>query len=100
MIKMSKSPTNETLHAVAIVAFDTSNGRVHGTFVHGSCGEPDEAGIRRSRQRLLSELRDRTGGSVMLDAIEQPLAEFGHGWIEQVDPETRKPVIRHSGELP
>jgi len=100
MIKMSKSPTNETLHAAIIVVFDTSSGRVHGTFVHGSYGEPDEAGIRRSRERLLSELRDRVDSGITLDAIERPLAELGDGWTEQVDPETRKPVIRHGGKLP
>jgi hypothetical protein len=67
MIRMSKGPTNEPLRAVVIVAFDTSNGQVHGTFVHGYHGELDAAGIRRSRDRLLSELRARVDASVPLD---------------------------------
>jgi hypothetical protein len=100
MISMSKSPTNEALHAVVIVAFDTTSGRVHGTFVHGSYGGPDTAGIRHSRERFLSELRDRLDSSVTLDAIEHPLPAVGAGWIEQVDPKTRKPVIRHSTRVP
>ena len=94
MIRMSKSPTNETLHAVVIVAFDTSSGRLHGTFVHGSYGGPDATGVRRSRERLLEDLRGRAASGVTLDAIEHPLAELGDGWIEHVDPKTRKPVMR------
>ncbi len=93
MIRMSKGPKGETLQAVVIVAFDPSSGRVHGSFVHGSHGGPDEAGIERSRERFLGELRRRVG-SVSLDVLQYPLDDLKGGWAERVDLETRKLVTR------
>jgi hypothetical protein len=94
MISMSKGRKGEALHAVVIVAFDRANGRVHGTFVHGSLGGPDDAGVKRSRERLMMDLRDRLGGAADLDTVQLPLDELKENWIERVDPATRQPVKR------
>ena len=92
MISMSKGRKGETLHAVVVVAFDRANGRVHGTFVHGSLGDPEEAGVKRSCERFMTELRERLGGDADLETVQFPLDELKTSWIERVDPVTRKPI--------
>lgn len=94
MIAMSKGRKGEALHTVVVVAFDQANGRVHGTFVHGSLGSPEEADVKRSRERFMTELRVRLGDDADLDTVQLPLDELKESWIERVDPATRKPVKR------
>ena len=96
MIQLSRGPGDVSLSAVVLVGFDRSKGQVHGTCVHGFHGAADEAGIARSRERLLKDLRGRIGGGVELDVIQLPVADLEDGWIERVDPVTRQPVIGKS----
>jgi hypothetical protein len=101
MIRMSKGKGAETLHAVVIVAFERTNGRVVGGFVHGSYDGPDEAGVTRSRDRLMEELKAGLVGDTDLDVVEIPLHELEQGWIERVDPTKRKLVKSspHAGRI-
>jgi hypothetical protein len=92
MIRMSGRPNDGTLQVTVLVAFDRSNGRVHGSFVYGAYGEPDQAGVQRSLERLLHELSKRAGSGVSLDSVQYSLEDLREGWIEQVDPKTRKPI--------
>ena len=92
MISMTKGRTGEQVHAVVVVAFDRASGRVHGTFVHGSLGAPDEAGVKRSREKFVAQLKARLGGTVELDTLQLPLEELKDAWIDRVDPATRQPV--------
>ena len=69
----------QPLDAVVIVAFQRSDGRVVGTFVHGSHG-PDPAGVERSRDRLMREMQSsaeratasRSGGLALKHENLQP----------------------------
>jgi hypothetical protein len=90
MIRMSNG--RETLHAVVVVAFQRSDGRVVGTFVHGSHGSPDQTGIERSRDRFMKEMREQRGREAELDSVVVPLQELGGRWIERVDTKTRAVV--------
>jgi hypothetical protein len=92
MISMTKGHTVEPLHAVVIVAFDRASGKVHGSFVHGSLGGPDEAGIKRSREKFVAELKTRLGSGVALDTIQLPLEELKDAWVDRVDPATRQAI--------
>lgn len=92
MISMTKGHTVEPLHAVVIVVFDRASGKVHGTFVHGSLGGPDDAGVKRSREKIVAELKTRLGSRVALDAIQLPLEELKDAWVDRVDPATRQPI--------
>ena len=92
MVRMSKGPRGETLHAVVLIAFERANGRVAGSFVHGSHEGPDEAGIERSRDRFMKELRERMGGEADLDVLQVPLSELEGCWIERVDAASRSIV--------
>jgi hypothetical protein len=93
MIRMSQARKGEALHTVVIVAFDRVSGRVHGTFVHGSHGTPDRAGVERDRERFVAELRGRLGGAE-LDTVELPFDQLERGSIERIDPRTRQPILR------
>ena len=91
--------TGRPLHAVVVVAFQRSDGRVVGTFVHGSDG-PDPAGAERSRERFMGEMQAHLGQGADLDSILVPLQELGGGWVHRVDPQTRTVVPsapRHRG---
>jgi hypothetical protein len=92
MIAMSKSPYVEVLEGVVLVAFNRATGRVHGTYVHGSLGVPDEPGLKRGGEEFVKKLKARLGGKVELDTIRLPLDEVKDTWIEPVDPATRKPI--------
>jgi hypothetical protein len=92
MISMTKGGAGEPLHAVVLVAFDRASGRVHGTFVHGSLGAPDEAGVKRSREKFLALLRTRLGSAVDLDTLQIPLEDLKDAWVDRVDLATRQPV--------
>ena len=83
------SNTRESLHAVVAVVFRRSDGFVIGTFVHGSRGGPDPAGVESSRQRFLKETRERRGGDEDVDSVLVPLEELAGRWIERIDPTTR-----------
>jgi hypothetical protein len=101
MIRMSKGRGAETLHAVVIVAFERTTGRVVGSFVHGSHDGPDEAGVTRSRDRLMKELKAGLGTDADLDAVQIPLLELEQGWIEHVDL-TKRTLVRsspHAGRI-
>jgi hypothetical protein len=87
MIRMSNG--RETLYAVVIVVFQRSDGRVIGTFVHGSHGSPDQTGIERSRDRFMKEVREHRGREAELDSVVMPLEELAGRWIERVDSKTR-----------
>jgi hypothetical protein len=94
MIRMSSG--RETLYAVVVVAFERSDGRVIGTFVHGSHGSPDQTGIERSRNRFMKEMREQRGREAELDSVVVvPLQELAGQWIERVDPKT--PTVLKSG---
>jgi hypothetical protein len=72
-----------------------------GSFVHGSYGGPDEAGVTRSRDRLMEELKAGLVNDTDLDVVEIPLHELEQGWIERVDPTKRKLVKSspHAGRI-
>lgn len=78
----------ENLHAVIVVVFQRSDGRVIGTFVHGSRGGPDPTGTERSRNRFMKEMREQRGPDTALDSVLVPLQELAGRWIERVDPKT------------
>lgn len=94
MIRMSKGPGDDTLYAVVIVAFERTDGRVVGTFVHGSHHRPDPDGVKRSRNRFLKELKEGLAGAADLDVIEIPLQELEGAWIERIDPSSRRVIKR------
>jgi len=96
MFQLSRGPDNLPLSAVVLVGFERSTGQVFGTCVHGFHGATDEAGIARSRERLLQDLGTRIGKAAELDVIQLPLADLAEGSIERVDPVTRKAVIAKS----
>ena len=87
MIRMSNG--RETLHAVVVVVFQRSDGRVIGTFVHASHGGPDQSGIEPSRDRFMKEMREQHGREAELDSLVVPLQELAGRWIERIDPKTR-----------
>jgi hypothetical protein len=95
MFQLSRGPDNLPLSAVVLVGFERGTGQVCGTCVHGFHGATDEAGIARSRERLLQDLGTRIGKAAEL-VIQLPLADVAEGWIERVDPVTRKAVIAKS----
>jgi hypothetical protein len=100
MVNISKGPHGETLRSVVIVAFDRTSGLVHGTFVHGSLDAVDQAGIARSRERLIAAVIDHPGRDrARIDTVEVPLDEVPPGAIERVDPVMRK-VMMKPHELP
>jgi hypothetical protein len=90
MIRMSNS--RETLHAVVVVVFQRSDGRVIGTFVRGSHGSPDQTDIERSRDRFMKDVREQHGREAELDSVVVPLHELAGRWIKRVDPKTRSVV--------
>jgi hypothetical protein len=92
MISMTKGRSQDAFHAVVLVAFDRTTGRVHGTFVHGSLGgPPNEADVQRS-DRFLADLSARLGGGIDLDVLRLPLEELKEAWVDSVDPGTRMPI--------
>lgn len=92
MISMTKGHSVEPLHALVIVVFDRATGKVHGSFVHGTLGGPDEEGVMRSREQFLTELKARLGSGVELDTLQLPLEQLKDAWVERVDPATRQPI--------
>ena len=90
MILLSKD--RKTLHAVVVVAFQRADGRVIGTFVHGSYNGPDHAGVERSRDRFMKEMREHRSGDADLDFVLVPLQELAGRWVQRVDPKTRTVV--------
>lgn len=100
MIKMSGGLGGEKFSAVVIVAFDPASGDVHATYVHGHDGPSDEGGIERGRQRLLADVRERLGSHAEVALVQVPLAEVAEGWIERVDSQTRKVVVRRNADKP
>jgi hypothetical protein len=100
MVNLSKGPHGEIPWSVVIVAFDRTSGRVHGTFVHGSLDTADQAGVSRSRERLIAAVIDHPGRDrTRIETVEVPLGELPPGAIERVDPVTRK-VVMKPHELP
>jgi hypothetical protein len=90
MLSMTKRRDSDMLQAVVLVAFDPETGRLHGTYMHGSLGAPDDAGAKRAGDRFLRRLAQRLGGSAKIDTIHVPVAAIKDTWVERVDPATRK----------
>lgn len=86
------SNAREALHADVVVVFQRSDGRVIGTFVHGSRESPDPTDLERSRDRFMKELQEERGREVELDSVVVPLQELAGRWIARVDPKTHKIV--------
>jgi hypothetical protein len=99
MIRMSKSANGQPLHAVVLLAFDPVTGQVHATFVHGSHGGADPAGIERSREHLLRDVRSRLDTHAQVDTLDIPLEELPEGSIERIDPVTRRIITRTEDTL-
>jgi hypothetical protein len=92
ILSITKDQHGAIPNTVLIIAFNPTNGRVHGTFAHGSYGE-DEAGVARSRKRFLAELRNSLGAEAKIDAIELRHDQMPEGSIKFVDPKTRRLVM-------
>jgi hypothetical protein len=92
MLSITKSSKADKLHGVVVVAFDRANGQVRGTYVHGSLGGADEAGVKSEGAQFVAKLKTRLGGKVELDTIQLPLEELKDAWVERVDLATRKAV--------
>jgi hypothetical protein len=76
---------------MVVVAFDRVTGQVFGTYVHGSLGGPDVAGLARGRERLLADVASNHGRNAAgVDTLEVPLHEVPLSGIERVDPKTRR----------
>jgi hypothetical protein len=91
MIRSSAAKGHETHHATVVVAFDRASGQVFGTYVHGSLGGLDAAGLARGRERLLADIAWYHGrNAAAVDTLEVPLHEVPLGGIERVDPKTRR----------
>jgi hypothetical protein len=103
MIRIYGHEGDQSLHMVALVAFDRVSGEVYGTYVHGSLRGPDASGAKRGGERLLEEVAGRLGGSdIAVDLLEVPFDQFPTSGIVGVDPETRRlqPVREVTGSPP
>ena len=92
ILGITKNQHGKIPYTVLIIAFNRSNGRLLGTFAHGSYGE-DEAGVARSRERLLAELQNSLGAKTKIDTIELRHDQLPEGSIKSVDPKTRRLVM-------
>jgi hypothetical protein len=99
MIRLSRGLQGELRHTVVIIAFDRASGKVRGTFVHGSYGGPDPAGVERSRIRFVGEMKDRHRG-IDIDTVLLPLDALSGAPIERIDLTTRSPVRSAGTRLP
>lgn len=92
MFTMTKTRDSMAMRGVVVIAFERANGRVRGTYVHGSLGSADEAGAKRGGEEFARMLGNKLGGAVELDTIQVPLEELRGTWVERVDTATRKVV--------
>jgi hypothetical protein len=84
------------MNGVALIAFDSRDGRILSTFVHGSVGEPDAAAVSRRRDRLADEVAAQCGDRPF-DILEVPLRDFpALRTIDRVDPDKRRLVRRQA----
>jgi hypothetical protein len=103
MIRIYRHEGDQSLHMVALVAFDRVSGEVYGTYVHGSLRGPDASGAKRGGERLLEEVAGRLGASdIAVDLLEVPFDQFPTSGIVGVDPDTRRllTVREVTGSLP
>lgn len=84
------------MDGVALIVFDSQDGKILSTFVQGSVSEPDAAAIARRREQLAQEVAGQRGDRPF-DILEVPLRDFpAIGTIDRVDPDKRKLVRRRA----